>query len=127
MWKWRNSERSSNWNKYSTKSVKFYKKKKKRSRDFIVTSKRNKKRDVSEIFDEKSLHHNDNDGNLSNLKNLNGLTEDENQNLEKGGCIQYDEKDCLKSEEETWLKLTPKNNDLKKTVFKEALDTNMVF
>ena len=58
---------------------------------------------------------------------MNGLTEDENQNLEKGGCMQYDEKDCLKSEEETWLKLTPKNNDLKKTVFKEALDTNMVF
>ena len=48
------------------------------------------------------------------MKNLNGLTEDESQNLEKGGCIQYDEKDYLKSEEETWLKLTPKNNDLKK-------------
>ena len=75
--------------------------KRKRSEDFIVNLKRNKKRDVSEISDEKSLHHNENNRDLSNLKNLNGLTEDESENLEKGSCIQYNEKDCLKLEEET--------------------------
>ena len=75
--------------------------KRKRSKDFIVNLKRNKKRDVSEISDEKSLHHNENNRNLSNLKNLNGLTEDESENLEKGSCIQYNDKDCLKLEEET--------------------------
>ena len=93
--------------------------KRKRSEDFIVNLKSNKKRDVNQISNEKSLHHNDNNGNLSNLKNLNGLTENESQNLEKGSCIQYDEKDCLKLEEGTWLKLTPKNNDLKKTFVKK--------
>ena len=82
--------------------------KRKRLEDFIIISlKRNKRRDVSDISDENSLHQNDNNGNLSNLKNLIGLTEDESENLEKGNCIQYDEKDCLKLEGRTWLKLTP--------------------
>ena len=67
--------------------------KRKSSEDFIVNLKRNKKRDLSEISNEKSLHHNDNNGNLCNLKNFNGLTEDESENLEKGSYIQYDEKD----------------------------------
>ena len=90
------------------KKCQFLLEKEKRLEDFIIISlKRNKRRDVSDISDENSLHQNDNNGNLSNLKNLIGLTEDESENLEKGNCIQYDEKDCLKLEGRTWLKLTP--------------------
>ena len=45
-------------------------------------------------------------GNLFNLKKLNGLAENQSDNLEN--CIQCDEKDCSVSQEETCLKITPK-------------------
>ena len=57
---------------------------------------------------------------------MNELAGDENENLEKGSYIQCNEKDCWKLEEETWLKITPKNNILK-NVCKETLDANIVF
>ena len=90
------------------------KRERKKPQDVMVNLKSNKKRDVSEISDEKSLHHNGSNGNLSNLRNLNRLTGDESENLEKGSYIHCDEKYCLKLEEETWLKMIPKSNDFKK-------------
>ena len=85
------------------------KRERKKPQDVMVNLKSNKKRDVSEISDEKSLHHNGSNGNLSNLRNLNGLTGDESENLEKGSDIRCEEKYCLKLEEETWLKIIPKS------------------
>ena len=65
------------------------------------------------------MYHSDSNGNLSALKNLNELTGDENENLEKGSYIHCNEKDCWKLDEEAWLKITPKNNDLKKVFVKK--------